>query len=288
MILEYIRKRNIKVMLSFIATTLVHQACMTNQGINAPKNNYLLIWSDEFNSNGNVDTSIWRFEKGFVRNHELQWYQKENAWCSNGLLIIEARRENKPNPLFNKNSKDWRKQRPTIEYTSSSINTSGSKQFTYGRFEMRARIKTDGGLWPAFWTLGIEKEWPSNGEIDIMEFYKDNLLANIAHGTTERYKAKWFSTKKPVASFNDTDWQNKFHVWRMDWSQESISLFVDDLLLNKVLLKDLVNPDGFNPFKQPHYVLLNLAIGGDNGGDPSQTQFPNKYEIDYVRVYQKK
>lgn len=75
----------------------------------------------------------------------------------------------------------------------------------------------------------------------------------------------------------------------MDWDEDAISLFVDDLLLNRVALKDLVNGDGsnFNPFLQPHYILLNLALGGDNGGDPSDTQFPRKFEIDYVRVYQR-
>jgi beta-glucanase (GH16 family) len=90
-------------------------------------------------------------------------------------------------------------------------------------------------------------------------------LANVATGTAERYKAKWFSTKKPVASFNDPDWDQSFHTWRMDWDENFIRLYVDDLLLNEVPLSKLNNPDGSNPFQQPHYLLLNLAIGGDNG-----------------------
>jgi beta-glucanase (GH16 family) len=84
----------------------------------------------------------------------------------------------------------------------------------------------------------------------------------------------------------DTNWIKKFHIWRMDWDNVSIRLFLDDQLLNEVLLSETVNPDGFNPFLQPHFILLNLAIGA-NGGDPSKSAFPIKYEVDWVRVYQK-
>jgi beta-glucanase (GH16 family) len=75
----------------------------------------------------------------------------------------------------------------------------------------------------------------------------------------------------------------------MDWDDSSIALFLDDVLLNRVELSKLVNKDGsgINPFKQPHYMLLNLAMGGMNGGDLVDTKFPNRFEVDYVRVYQK-
>lgn len=247
---------------------------------------YKLVWSDEFNQNGKVDTTVWQFENGFVRNNEFQWYQSQNAWCENGKLIIEARRETKPNPNYKEGSNDWRMNRKEINYTSSSINTRGKKSFQYGRFEIRAKIIAQSGLWPAIWTLGENGEWPWNGEIDIMEFYKGNILANVATGTNKRWQAKWFSIKKPVSSFKP-GWDKDFHIWRMDWNETAIKLYVDDILLNEVKLKDAANPDGSNPFKQPHYLLLNLAIGGDNGGDPTNTPFPNRYEVDYVRVYQK-
>lgn len=250
---------------------------------------YKLVWADEFNNNGSVDTASWRFEQGFKRNNELQWYQPQNAVCRKGKLIIAARKVHLPNPQYVAGSTDWRKSREFQEYTSSCIHTSGVHSWIYGRFIMRGRIATDSGLWPAFWTLGVKGEWPSNGEIDIMEYYRNMLLANIACGTDIRYKAKWYSNKKLLNTFSDKKWSKKFHIWRMDWDENDISLFVDDQLLNKVALKDLVNRDstGVNPFKQPHYILLNLAIGGDNGGDPSKTKFPKQFEIDYVRVYQK-
>ncbi len=255
--------------------------------VTTPPKGYKLVWADEFNKNGMVDTSIWQFEKGFVRNNELQWYQTQNAWCENGKLIIEARRETRPNPVYKEGSNNWKEKRKDITYTSASINTRGKKAFQYGRFEIRAKIIAQPGLWPAIWTLGTHKEWPWNGEIDIMEYYKGDILANVATGTAERYKAKWFTTKKPYTSFNDPDWDKSFHTWRMDWDEHFIRLYVDDLLLNEIRLSDAVNPDGSNPFQQPHYLLLNLAIGGDNGGDPSNTPFPSRYEVDYVRVYQK-
>lgn len=248
-----------------------------------------LVWADDFTKDGAPDPKNWTFEQGFVRNHEHQWYQPENARCKDGLLIIEGRREHRPNPTYQPNSSDWKTSRPSIDYTSSSLHTNGLHQWQYGRFDMRGRIDTSPGMWPAFWTLGVSGEWPSNGEIDIMEYYRNHLLANVAWATAKRYTAEWRSTKKPMNSFSDPDWSKKFHVWRMDWDEKAIKLYVDDQLLNEVSLSETINQDGtgHNPFKQPHYLLLNLAIGGDNGGDPSATTFPSRFEVDYVRVYQK-
>ncbi|MFD2571397.1 family 16 glycosylhydrolase [Spirosoma soli] len=258
-------------------------------GPSQPDSTWKLAWSDEFNTDGVPNPKNWKFEQGFVRNNELQWYQPDNARCANGMLVIEGRRERRENPTYKANSTDWKTKRQFIDYTSSSLQTAGLQSWKYGRFEMRGRIDARPGLWPAFWTLGVAGEWPSNGEIDIMEYYKDKLLANVAWGTNKRWTAEWRSKTKTVASFNDPDWAKKFHIWRMDWTETAIDLYVDDLLLNHVDLKETINGDGSNknPFQQPHYMLLNLAIGGDNGGDPSGTTFPSKYEIDYVRVYQK-
>jgi beta-glucanase (GH16 family) len=260
------------------------------QGRPAPPSyqGWKLVWADEFNKKGRPDPASWQFETGFVRNHELQWYQPENARCEKGLLLIEAKKENRPNPTYQASSTDWKDSRPTIEYTAASLNTSGRHQWQYGRFEMRGRIDARPGLWPAFWTLGVEKPWPSNGEIDIMEYYQGKILANVASGTDKPYTAKWHSETKPVASFADPAWAKKFHVWRMDWDATAVCLYVDDLLLNETLLSQTVNQDGtnFNPMRQPHYVLLNLALGGDNGGPLADTTLPSRYEIDYVRVYQ--
>ena len=257
--------------------------------IEKDKDGFRLIWSDEFSDDGPPDTAKWGFENGFVRNKEDQWYQQDNARCEDGILIIEARKETKPNPTYIAGSTDWKTSRPEIAYTSSSLITSGKHSWQYGRFVMRGKIDISMGLWPAWWTLGVDGEWPSNGEIDILEFYRKQLLFNIANATQTRYTPQWFSRVVPVDSIGGEDWASKYHIWRMDWDENAISLFLDDQLMIKTELDKLVNKDdkGLNPFKQPHFMILNLALGGMNGGDLSETRFPNRLEVDYVRVYQK-
>jgi beta-glucanase (GH16 family) len=252
------------------------------------KEGYRLVWADEFNKNGKPDSANWGYEHGFVRNEEDQWYQPDNAWCENGNLIIEARKETKSNPDYEEGSRSWRKNRKKISYTSSCLITAKKKTWTYGRFEMRGRIDIRSSMWPAWWTLGVEKKWPANGEIDIMEYYRGMLLANLVtlgRGDKQEWRSKRYSTD----SLGGEKWASQFHTWIMDWSADSIVLSIDGHVLNKIITDSVMDKDGsnFNPFKQPHYMLLNLAIGGQNGGNPSNTSFPGRFEIDYVRVYQK-
>lgn len=283
----------LKIALSFVVlVSCGHQMAgvvQDDQSATVGQDDYKLVWSDEFENNGSPDSTKWRYEHGFVRNEELQWYQPENARCEKGYLVIEAKREQKPNPRYEAGSNDWRRKREMINYTSSCLITAGKQTWQYGRFEMRGRIDISQGMWPAWWTLGVEKRWPANGEIDIMEYYSGKLLANIACAGNNG-KPEWYSNTFPVDSIGGTNWSSKFHVWRMDWTKDFIALYLDDQLLNKVATDLLINKDGsgFNPFKQPHYMLLNLAIGGMNGGDPAVTSFPRLFEVDYVRVYQEK
>lgn len=256
-----------------------------------------LVWSDEFNADGLPDTAVWSYDNGFARNEEAQWYQEGNAYCKDGKLIIEVRKEEgRRNPWYEPGSNDWRKKREFIEYTSSCITTSGKKEFLYGRFEVRAKIPVSGGAWPAIWTLGSGMEWPSCGEIDIMEYYRikgePHILANAAWGTDRQWSAKWKSKAIPFTHFTDKDplWADKFHVWRMDWDETAIKLYLDDELLNEIPLSETINGTigmGTNPFRKPQYLLLNLALGGINGGEIDDKGIPMRYEIDYVRVYQK-
>lgn len=256
-----------------------------------------LVWSDEFNRDGKLDESCWSYENGFARNQELQWYQPENAYCRGGVLVIEGRQEERPNPLYEAGSSDWRKKREKIMYTSTCAITRGKKEFQYGRLEVRAKIPTASGAWPAIWTLGTGMEWPSCGEIDVMEYYRiedvPHILANVAWGKDRAWDAHWNSHATPYDYFlkKDPQWGDKFHVWRMDWDEEAIRLYLDDELLNETLLSKTTNGksgDYRNPFKQPHYILLNLALGGMHGGTPDVSAFPMRYEIDYVRVYERK
>ena len=258
-----------------------------------------MVWSDEFDVEGKPSTE-WSYESGFVRNEESQWYLSEDAYVKDGCLVIEGKKECFNNPHYEAGSSDWRKNREFIHYTSSSLTTKFSQQFLYGRFEIRAKIPVASGAWPAIWLQGNKWEWPNNGEIDIMEYYiKDgqpSILANACWGSPEQWKGVWDSAVIPFGHFTEKDpyWADKFHIWRMDWDKAFIRIYLDDELLNEIDLSKTQNQghDGNteNPFANnvvgfKHYLLLNLAIGS-NGGEPDDSQFPLRYYIDYVRVYQ--
>lgn len=253
---------------------------------------FALVWADEFNTDGPPNPDNWSFEQGFKRNNEAQWYQPENARVQDGLLIIEARRETIENPDFKPGSRNWRQRRPHAEYTSASLHTRGKHSWQYGRFEMRARIDARPGLWPAWWTVGTPPVegigWPASGEIDMMEFYRGMILANAAWKKDggNRWAAEWDAVKTPVEDLGE-DWAEDFHVWRMDWTEDQITLSVDGRILNTIDVTKTINPDGTNPFRWPHTMLVNLAVGGSNGGDPSDTAFPAIYEIDWIRVFKR-
>ena len=247
---------------------------------------FRLVWADEFDANGPPNPKNWTYERGFVRNEELQWYAPQNADCRDGLLVIEARREQVKNPRFDPQSGDWRRRREHAEYTSACVLTRGLQEWLYGRIFVRARIDARPGLWPAIWTLGSARGWPGCGEIDVMEYYRDMLLAN-ACWSGRRGRPAWDAVNVPLADFGE-NWAADFHEWELDWTESRIRILVDGKLLNEVDLEQAVNQDRgrTRPFAEPHYVLLNLAIGGTQGGDPSETQFPARFEVDYVRVYQ--
>lgn len=255
--------------------------------VTAKNSDWKLVWSDEFNMHGAPDPANWNYENGFVRNDELQWYQPKNAFCTNGVLVIEARREHKLKPAYKPNHTDWRSGREAANYTSASLTTHRLHDFTYGKFEMRARIDTRLGSWPAFWTLGATTHigWPACGEIDIMEFYTGTVLANIGYGLDG--KMKWNSVKKPVAEIGGEAWSKEFHTWTMEWDEKKIDLFLDGQLMNHLEVSEANTADQGNPFHRPEYIILNQAIGGTQGGDPSQTEFPVRFEVDWVRVYQR-
>lgn len=251
---------------------------------------YTLVFHDEFSQNGRPNPEWWTYEHGYVRNREAQYYREENAWCEDGFLVIEARKDDAGYP-----------------YTSASVISRGDTlaqtptAWTYGRFEVRAKIPAVMGCWPAIWMVGMVAGWPESGEIDVMEFYHIKgvpyILANVAWGTDRRYVAKWHSRTYPLSRFEEQTpgWSEDFHVWRMDWDREWIRLYQDDELLNETAVASTISPYGNGwPYKKrspfngfPQRLLLNLALGGTNGGPLDETPFPCRYLIDYVRVWQK-
>ena len=257
-----------------------------------------LVWSDEFSVDGRPDPKNWTYETGYVRNHEAQWYRPESAEVKDGCLVItgEHHKQPLPNPRgngrrfgFGGNGGDNR----PVEYTSACLITKGLHSFKYGRIEARIKAPLMEGSWPAFWTLGISENWPSCGEIDIFEYYKETVLANFcwsAPGGT--WSPEWNTVRTPLGKFrkDDPEWANKFHVYAMDWDENRIVLSVDGVAVNDSSIAKVKNArfrSVENPFHQPHYLLVNLALGGDNGGDVTKIPFPVYMYVDYVRVYQK-
>jgi len=266
-----------------------------------------LVWHDEFDTNGRPDNTKWAYEQGFVRNYERQFYSQDNVYQRDGLLVIEARPADFACPDFDEESGNWRKSRERVEWTSGSIVTKDRYTFTYGRVEVRARIPVCAGAWPAIWLLGSSLPWPANGEVDMLEYYQLNgqptILANACWAGKNEDDTKWDDSYWPLSHFTerDPDWTNHFHVWRMDWDKDFIRLYLDDELLNEISLKKTVNGkalclmpngkrksyEGVNPFNCPFYLLLNLALD-TRVKNYNLADFPVRYEIDYVRIYQLK
>jgi beta-glucanase (GH16 family) len=254
------------------------EQCASRAAIDSTK--WKLAWSDEFDKDGAPDSSNWGYEKGFVRNSELQWYQPDNATVSGGLLTIAAQKQQVLNPNYKAGSTDWKQNRQYAQYTSTSMTTSGKRSFLYGRFEMCAQIDTRQGSWPAFWILGNNLSWPASGEVDIMEYYANGVRSNICKPSGGN--CDWSgSVSQTLSSLGGTTWSNKFHLWAMEWDSQKINLYLDDKLVYGYTITTTAPYTG-NAF----YILVNLAIGA-NGGDPSGTTFPINYLVDYVRVYQK-
>lgn len=274
-----------------------NEIAQATQKTESDREDYKLVWQEEFNEDGEIDPNDWNFEYGFVRNNEDQWYQEDNASKKDGNLVIEARKERKDNPWYEPGSSDWKKSRQYIDYTSSCMTTAGKHDWLYGRVEVRAKIPCYSGSWPAIWMLGNESvtgEWPSSGEIDIMEYYKDKTLANLVWGSSVRWQGIWEARSTPVTGYwvkQDPNWTDSYHTWRMDWDEESIKLYLDDELITICNLSRTINQGEWhlvdNPFHTSQYLLLNLALGGNNGGPIDNEKLPFSYLVDYVRVYQK-
>jgi beta-glucanase (GH16 family) len=248
-----------------------------------------LAWRDEFNEARCPSRAKWSFEHGFVRNGELQWYQPQNAYCHDGVLVLEARREEKRNPDYRPRSTYWPLNVRVAEYTSASIASRYS--FTYGRAEALIRIDPRPGSWQDFWTLGTSfrrdpNSWPGTGEVDIMEYYRNLVLANVCN--PKPTWCGWLSTRQSLASLGGQAWADRFHLWAMDWNARRIDLFLDGKLVHRFAVADATGAKHGNPYvNQPAFLLLSQAIGGAHGGDPTNTAFPVRLEVGYVRVYQR-
>lgn len=240
---------------------------------------YQIVWQDEFNGSS-LDLSKWEPMIGTGcpnicgwGNNEQQFYRAQNATVGGGTLKITARRENFGG----------------AQYTSARLRTKFKGDWTYGRFEMRAKMPVGQGMWPAFWMLptdSVHGVWAASGEIDIMEYLGSE--PSTIHGTTHfggTFPANTFSGNSytlPSGNFHDT-----FHEFAIEWEEEEIRWYVDGILYriqNSWFTPGAAFPA---PFNERFHLLLNLAVGGNWPGPPDgSTQFPQTFEVDWVRVLQ--
>jgi beta-glucanase (GH16 family) len=253
---------------AFLCAALL-SACMNKS---APR----LIWSDEFNYTGAPDTTKWNYDLGGHGwgNNELQFYtnNNKNIRVENGNLIIEARKDS-----FENNA-----------YTSSRIVSKKKGDWLYGRIEVRAKLPKGKGTWPAIWMLSTDwkyGDWPSSGEIDIMEHV--GYEPGVVHGTihTEAYNHVKQTQKEGKVTV--TNAQEEFHTYIVEWRENKMDFLVDDKLYHTVVRDPQDDYKGW-PFDQKFHLLMNIAVGGNWGGAKGVDEniWPQRMEIDYVRVYE--
>ena len=240
-----------------------------------PLQNYALVWSDEFNTPGLPDSTKWGYEKGRVRNQELQYFTQkrlENARIEDTVLIIQARKE-----LYNGS-----------DYTSASLISKGVGDWKYGKVEMNVKVPEGKGTWPALWMLPTYSEyggWPKSGEIDILEYI--GSIPNDLHFTTHFEGDKVTGHESAHKAVNAiTQPYNKFIKLGIIWTPTKIEWYANGVKYHEYVKK----ADNYNvwPFDKDFYLILNMAYGGSWGGFDGldDSKLPQKLLIDYVRVYQ--
>ena len=269
---------NVLLLLAFLFFSgFQREARSTNQG----HGRWRLVWSDEFDYTGLPDAKKWDYDVGGEGwgNKELQFYtagRKENARVESGHLIIEARKES------------WEGR----EYTSARLVSRGKGDWTYGRFEVSAKLPSGSGTWPAIWMLPTGWTyggWPRSGEIDIMEHV--GFDPDVVHASVHTLAYNHTLNTQKTAQIKVPTSRSGFNVYAVEWTPGEIRGFVNDQHYFTFRNERLTNPAADYrqwPFDKPFHLLLNLAVGGTWGGqqglDPSI--WPQRLEIDYVRVYQ--
>lgn len=236
---------------------------------------YTLVWSDEFNGTGLPDPAKWSYDTGGNGwgNNELEYYTQrlQNARVENGNLVIETRKE------------DYQ----GSHYTSARLLTRGKASWTYGKMEIRAKLPAGRGTWPAIWLLSDTQplRWPDDGEIDIMEevgFDPNQIHATIHCGAYNGVKGNQKTSILSIPSAQDS-----FHVYSVEWTPDSMTFSVDQ----RAYLTYNNDHSGYStwPFQHNFFLILNIAIGGNWGGQQGvdDSIFPQQMLVDYVRVYQR-
>lgn len=256
-----------------------------------PANPPRLVWSDEFDGAANTepDASKWRSDPGTGPNNELEYYtdHRNAALDGAGHLVMEARREATAGSSC---PRDPLSGSGTCQYTSARMNTGAAFQFTYGRVEARIKVPKGNGLWPAFWMMGADfltgRPWPYNGEIDIVEVLGKDVKTAYSTVHAPAYNGGG-GIGSPYTLPGNADFSDDFHTWAADWNSKGITYSLDGRTVFSLDKDEVERTRGPWIFDHPHYMILNLAVGGDwPGPTDATTPFPSRMLVDYVRVYQ--
>jgi len=245
--------------------------------------NYRLVWSDEFSRAGRPDARRWAYDTQYNRrgwhNQELQYYsarRRGNARVEAGRLIVEARAERL------EGLSDYGGQ----GYSSARLVTRGMARWTYGFFEVRAKLPCVRGTWPAIWMLadGSGARWPDGGEIDLME--QVGHEPGRIHQTVHTAAFNHVSGTQRSAQTHVPDACGAFHLYQLDWTRERIVMGIDGRATFTFGHSD--DPRAW-PFDGPQYLILDVAVGGTWGGAQGvdDAALPARMEVDYVRVWQR-
>ena len=266
---------------TFLVLAFLSACTSSRQLKHAALPGYELVWADEFEQVGRPDTTRWGYDLGDGcpricgwGNNELQYYTADrNAWVADGRLVLEARQE-------------------TVQgrsYTSARLVSKHKGDWKYGRLEIRAKLPQGRGIWPAIWMLPTDwkyGDWPASGEIDIMEFvgYAPDSLFGTVH--TQRFN-HGIGTQVTKGIQHPT-LSSAFHTYAIDWDSQKIDFYVDELLYHT--FRNNGEGSAAWPFDERFHLLLNVAVGGNWGGKMGVDDriFPQRMEVEYVRVYQKK
>jgi beta-glucanase (GH16 family) len=263
------------------AALLVSCLAFTSCGQEQSSAGAKLIWSDEFNYNGLPDSSKWAYDVGGHGwgNNEKQFYLErslENSFVENGTLSITALKKDYQN----------------LNYTSAKLTTYNKFSIQYGKIEIMAKIPVGKGSWPAIWMLPDSyrekaEPWPLCGEIDIMEHVGKN--PNVIHTSLHSDLYNHIIGTQITHFEKLPDVSESFHKYGIEWTEKYIKFYIDD----KLFFKSFKGQDGRVttntgwPFDKPYYLILNLAIGGNWGGEIDDSIFPSVMQIDYVRIYKR-
>jgi beta-glucanase (GH16 family) len=267
---------------------------------NPERSGWKLVWADGFDYIGHPDPTKWGYEEGYIRHNELQYYtvdRLENARVDGQRLIIELRKESSESFLPTSINDEWHR------YTSASINTRNTGSWTYGRFEIMAKMPEGRGTWPAIWFLsplrtpnvpgppqprgldGKDFEGPprgpnsgesTQGEIDLMESWGSlpNRIESHIYIPQRR---------QPSCTITVDDMYNKFHLYAMEWYPDHMDFFLDQ----ERILTYAKEPGLGWPYDRPMYLIMNIACGGPDEPGPDESELPQQMVVDYVRVYQR-